>query len=243
MAARIVCFFPLSLLLLFVSAGMPLADAALITSFQGAFQTPTPAPGWSYVWNNGGAIGAAANYTPLLASPGGRYTSDGTDVFPAAAPAGFVGFSLSGVSLVPGGHPGLGTSEAGSGGIERYTIAVYTLASPETIAIQNGLLRNINPNSGGSTDGLNLKIYVNNNPVFSDVTAPGVGSQLTFAAQLGLLNAGDKIYVAIGGKNTAAFDSFILQYDITAVPEPGGALLFVFAALLIGIAAKRRSKC
>src|SRR4051812_46337432 len=94
----------------------PRASAALITSFKTAFQPTTPAAGWSYLWNKNGSIGTPANYVPLLATAAGNYTSDGTDTLPAATPARFIVFGQ--VDGAPGGHPGTGVNDAGSGGID-----------------------------------------------------------------------------------------------------------------------------
>src|SRR4051812_4576952 len=95
-------------LVLLVSCGIPQAHGALITSFATAFQPFTPEPGWGYLWNNAGPIGNPANYTPLLPTSGGRYSSDGTDNLPATPPGAFVDIGIHGDPPAPGGHPGLG---------------------------------------------------------------------------------------------------------------------------------------
>jgi hypothetical protein len=229
-------------LVLLGSCGVPQADGALITYFGSAFQPFTPAPGWSYLWNSAGPIGNPANYTPLLPTAGGRYSSDGTDNFPAPPPGAFVDIGLHGDQPVPGGHPGLGALQDGSGGIERYTIAVYTIASANSISVVNGLLRNVNPNLGGSSDGLNLEVFVDDSsiPVIIATTAPLFGSQVAFGGALGNLNAGDKIYVAIGSKDSDLRDGFALDYDIVSVPEPNDCSFIAVAAGLVMIAGIHR---
>jgi hypothetical protein len=227
---HLICFCPA--LFLFSMIGVSnRATAALITSFQDAFQLSMPAAGWSYLWNSGGEIGNPANYTALLPNSNGVYTSGGVDTFPAPNPAGVVNFDFVGGS--PGGHPGLGSAQAGSGGIERFAIAAYTLANSELVAIQNSLVVTTNPNSGGSTDGLNVKVFLNNSatPVVSTTTLPGVGSTATFNGPLGPLNAGDTIYVAIGSRDEDLFDSFQLHYDVVSVPEPHAAATIVIGLL------------
>jgi hypothetical protein len=209
----------LLVLLLSVRESSP-AHAAWITSFQDAFQLTTPAPGWSYLWNDAGPIGDPANYAPLIANTIGAYTTDGSDVVPSPAPAHFLAIRLA--AGAPGGHPGMGALQSGSGGIERYCIAAYTLPSSEKISILDGLVRNVNPNSNGSTDGVSVKIFLNNNPlpVVNTGTAAGFDSSAAFNVALGDLNAGDTIYVAVGSKDSDLFDGFQLRYDIVAVPEP-----------------------
>jgi hypothetical protein len=126
--------------------------------------------------------------------------------------------------------------DSGSGGIERYCISLYTLASPNKISLLNGFLRNINSNNDGSTDGLNLKVFVNDSPlpVLSSGTAAGFDQATTFNVPIGDLAAGDRIYVAIGSRDSDFFDGFNLRYDIVAIPEPSATLLVVigFATLI-----------
>jgi hypothetical protein len=227
----------ITLLILLSLGGIGNVRGALITSFQDALQPVSPAPGWAYLWNSAGPIGNPANYTPLLPSPvaANFYTSDGGIVRPAPPPGAFISIGLQGG--LPGGHPGMGASQAGSGGIERYCIAAYTLTSPDRIAIVNGWMRNPNPNSGGSTDGVALRIFVNNDPSprLISGTPPKFDSTTTFSIALGDLNAGDTIYVAMGPNNEDLFDSFQLRYDIVAVPEPGVVCSVAIAAGLVSI--------
>ena len=214
------------------------AKGQVITTFQDAFQLTTPAPGWSYLWNMNGPIGNPANYSALLPTPAGNYTSDGMAT-PRPSPAGYVSFRTA--DGVPGGHPGAGANQAGAGGIERYAIASYTLAEQSELWIVNGWLRNENPNQGGSTDGLNLKVFVNqeDSPRLSTTTAPGVDSFTTFSAYLGVLGSGSTVYVAVGSNLVDSFDAFQLRYGLSTVPEPG-SLSLIGMASAIGLAACRR---
>jgi hypothetical protein len=216
-------------LLLMFCAGVSPARCALITSFQDAFQLTTPAPGWAYLWNNNGPIGNPANYTPLLPNSSGTYTNGGVEMNPSPAPGNFISFGLP--AGVPGGHPAMGSQQTGSGGIERYCIALYTLPISADISIVDGWMRNSNPNSGGSTDGVSLKVFVNDEqiPRIMTGTARGYDSTVTFNADLGNLNAGDRIYLAMGSNQEDLFDSFQLRYSFVSVPEPCG-LAFTLVA-------------
>ena len=74
-------------------------------------------------------------------------------------------------------------------------------------------------------DGLQARIFVNDRDTGVDVLVPpGKGNSSPFDANLGLLNAGDTIYVAIGvGPGEIDFSSsFYLKYqiDLAPVPEP-----------------------
>lgn len=114
------------------------------------------------------------------------------------------------------------------------------------VSILDGFVRKINPNFSGSTDGLNLKVFLNENatPFLSTSTAAGFDKSATFNVALGNLNAGDKIYVAIGSKDTDLFDGFELRYDIVAVPEPPSMVLAMFGLLnLVALVIRRIRRC
>lgn len=227
------------LFLLVALGGGPLAWGEVVSTFHGALQFPSPAQGWSYLWNANGPIGVPANYLPLIATSGGNYTSDGSDVRPAPPPSNFLGIGLQ--LGEPGGHPGMGALQAGSGGIERYCIALYTVASPNQISLLNGLLRNINPNNGGSSDGLSLMVFLNDSPtpLLSSGTAAGFDQTASFNLSIGDVAAGDRIYVAIGSNDSDSFDGFNLRYDVVAVPEPAAATLLALSVVFV-VGVRRR---
>jgi hypothetical protein len=95
-------------------------------------------------------------------------------------------------------------------------------------------MRNANPNSGGSVDGVSIEIFVNDDPTpkFSSGTSHGFDSTLLFNVGLGNLSAGDTIYVAIGPKGSDLFDSIQLRYEIAVVPEPSTLSVVLVAASL-----------
>ncbi len=96
-------------LILFTCCGINCARGETITSFQGAFQFPTPAPGWSYSWNSGGPIGDPANYTPLMPNASGLYTVNGGAI-PGSPPSSFLLLGLQSGMLQ--GHPGEGAAQS-----------------------------------------------------------------------------------------------------------------------------------
>lgn len=228
-------------LIVFAFSVVSVVRGATITSFRDAFQPWTPAPGWSYLWNSSGPIGNPANYSALVPFSDALYTSDGSPTRPAPPPASFVSIGYHGT--FPGGHPGMGLTQSGSGGIERYCIAAYTLPNADTVAVLNGLIELVNPNFGGSSDGVNVEVFVNSDPTpkATALVPPGLGSTASFSAALGSLNAGDTIYVAVGSNNEDTRDGFQLQYDIASVPEPQS---IAFALIALGswtILRKKRS--
>jgi len=228
-----------------LSLNITKGNALVLTTFQDAMQPNTPASGWSYLWNNSGAVGNPANYTALLpGNPTHYYTVNGNGPFPSSGPGGYALFAKDPITNIAGGHPGRGINDSQSGGIERYVIAAYTLSTSGTISIDEGLLTNVDTSTGG----LDLGIYVNNNstPLFTTSTAGGLNSNASFSnINLGNLNVGDTIYVAIGARNIDFDDSFSLQYSIdattTTVPEPL-TILGSMTALGLGLTLKRKLK-
>lgn len=214
------------------------ARAAIFTSFQGAMQPGTPASGWSYLWNSNDLIGIPALYTPLLPTTheSAYYDEDGVDGLPTPGTDNFVFMGLVDTSApttggMPGGHPGSGPDQASSGGIARFAIAAYTLPTGGNISITNSLLMNADTvTQGGSVDGLDVQVFVNDNPTpfAASSTVAGALSSTTFDINLGTLSAGDIIYVGIGPRANDLADSFALEYDIdiSAVPEPSSLLIF-----------------
>ncbi len=241
MVARSYLLLYLPLACLAALDAVPRAEAALLTSFQSAYQGGGPAAGWSYLWNSAGPIGNPASYAVLLPTPSGRYTSDGTDNSPRPNPAPFLGFGTQGTQQLPGAHPGPSASQNTSGGIGRYAIALYTVPVSDSISLLNGHLQNVNPNSGGSVDGVSVDVFLNDSatPLFSAATPAGFGSETSFGGHLGTLVAGDRIYVAIGSKDNDLFDSVALAYDIVTVPEPASLVLLLIAA---GQVVRRRTR-
>lgn len=203
-------------------------------------QPTTPASGWAYLWNNGGAMGNPANYTALLPTSNTSYyyDADGVSGLPGAGvPAGFVYLGVLDPSRplpgVPGGHPGTGSQQAGAGGIERFAIAAYTLQSSGIVSLVSSHLTN----EDTSLDGVHLQVYVGNSvvPTIDMLSAPGLGSSVTFDGSLGLRNAGDTIYVGVGANGNDFFDTFRLQYsiDVTPVPEPGSLAVWSLVGFTI----------
>lgn len=212
--------------------------ADVLVNFQDAIQPTKPAPGWAFLWNQSGTIFNSSNlaplvYIPTLASGSVVYNEDGMLPMPRPLPAWDVLISNND-GKYGGGHPGRGIDDFGSGGIERFAIAAYTLSNGGTVNMTNVVLANTDT----SFDGLDLMILIRNSnssqlqTVFQGVTAAGLGSSLAFSTRLGWYNAGDTIYVAVGARSHDAFDSYALSFSIAqAVPEPGPMVLTLFGAL------------
>src|ERR1700690_2233709 len=103
--------------------------AAVVGDLQVDYSTPTPASGWSYLWNDNGAIGNPANYDALSYN-GGVYSPGGL-ALPTAAPGNFLFLGGAG-SLQPGAAEG-----QGGNAVERFVIAAFTLSGGGLATINN----------------------------------------------------------------------------------------------------------
>lgn len=194
----------------------PLPTTTTIADFVADFARPTPTTGWAYLWNNAGPIGNPANYTNLLISTTNAAT--GYIATPATYPATNAAewAQVSGNGYV---HPGTGTAQGASGGIQRYTIAAFTLPLSGAVSIINGSLRDDDLFVAPPNDGINLLIHVDSAAAAFTRTIPNQGSTTFGPIDLGNLAAGARIYVAVGshgpeGRNTSSGDSARLSFQI-----------------------------
>jgi hypothetical protein len=144
-----------------LAAVSPSTGAGVVADYQTDFAYPSPAAGWSYLWNANGAIGTASNYVPLVAdgaSPARYETQDQTpDAFPDAPPGSSL--SATATTLIPG----QGTAQ---NAIERYVIAAYTISAADIAANGNQLVLSEYSFAVSSTssDGITARIYKNDTP-------------------------------------------------------------------------------
>ncbi|MEM7657499.1 MAG: PA14 domain-containing protein [Bacteroidota bacterium] len=166
------------------------------------FQGTSPASGWSYLWNANGAIGTAANYTPMLWN-GSAYDSDGNPGVPDN------GTNLRWGNLTAsGGHPGPSVGQGQA--VNRYVIAAFTVSEAGTYEITNSNYTDANTNCG---DGNELRVYVNNS-LRQTVSFPNGGST-NFDLNLGNLIVGDVVYIAAGpGNNHDSCDGFTWDWTL-----------------------------
>jgi hypothetical protein len=231
------------------------AGADVVADYQTDFSYPTPASGWSYLWNANGAIGTAANYVPLLADGAAvsRYETQNQtpDQFPDDAP----GSSLSATptTLVPG----QGTNQSGNL-IERYVIAAYTFSAADIAA--NGEQLVLDDFSfavgAGSDGGVTATMYLND---FALISAQPLGPGLewhvglTGPLALGPVAPSDTFYVAIGADGLAPLPPFgpggsdvgdviTVDYALKLVPEPGSAAVLAVGATQLLLRRQRRRR-
>ena len=191
----------------------------VIADYRDDFQGPTAKPGWAYKWNSGGAIGTAANYGNLLWTAINQYDADGISGQPTAGPAQYVFLSATGV------HPGGGTAQGA--GVDRYAIAEYTIPTKGNYSLTDSSFIHTDP--GGAA--VDLRVYVNDT-LKNTLTIPQSGATTTFNQSLGILNVGDKVYVAVGPSGDHGNDGSAIDFTIRLNSTP--SLLSVDAASAIG---------
>ena len=199
--------------LLAVAASLSLAPAAgatTIADFAGDFQDVNPSTGWSYLWNAGGPLGNATYYASLQwnAAFGGVYAVDPV-VFPHAV-EGYAALS-DGYS-----HPGVPQP------FSKFVIGGYTVQPGEDGVLSiSGTVEMLDLNRlPDKSDGLNLVLMLGDN-ILTSLVVPVTGV-FHFSRDLGVVGAGETVFVAVGPGSTELYDAFQIDYDIdsTPVPEP-----------------------
>jgi len=183
------------------------AGAGVIADYRADFTGTTPATGWAYLWNSAGAIGTETNYTPLVwYAAGNHYNYDGLGGLPRVNPAAYANLNVN------GGHPGRGVGDGGGTytANDIYPIAGYTIQAGEEgpIYLTNAAVSGLSTGSNG----VDVRVYVNDTLINSFVQPSG--PSLGFDVPLGVLSAGDKVFVAVGPNVRDANDTFQLTYRL-----------------------------
>ena len=219
-------------------AGSVSAAPITVADYVDDFSSSAPSSGWTYLWNEFGAIGNSANYDSLIYNASqGWYTSTGNPV-PNPTPGAFViignGFA----------HPG-----SGFGPFDRYAIAAYTVNAAGTYSLTDSYAVRGDP-EGWKGDGAQILVNVNNGGfLLNTLVGSGGPSDITPVSldiSLGYLDIGDTIYVSIGPNGSEYFDSTNLDYTIKmepvppAIAEPGTFILFGLGLAGLGYARRRK---
>jgi VCBS repeat-containing protein len=179
----------------------------VIADYRDDFQAGTPSPGWRYLWNIEKNVGTSAAYVPLKYNASSAiYDADGLAGFPDPTPAEYV---LLGST---GGHPGPGPANGSYNNIDHYAIAAYTVPFSGAYNLTNAFVQGTDGASGGGR----AIVYVNDTSKLDFTYGPGAAQSLN--TNLGNLNAGDTIYVAIGPNGNHNNDGFALDFSVQYVP-------------------------
>jgi hypothetical protein len=179
--------------------------AATIAVYRRDYKTDAPAPGWQYLWNEGGEIGAASRYKPLVWNGEKNQYSGDTRQYPGGA-SGWA------ACRPQGGHPGTGTDQGSP--VDRFAIAAYTLQAGQggkKLAISGWICKPSQANTG-----LELRVYAGD--TLKDEVQVASGSTEQFVTALGTMNDGDTIYVGVGPQRADGNDSFEMDFTIYTIP-------------------------
>ena len=226
---------------LLAGVGEPQPPANVIADFSAEFPasslgsgqpfggSETPANGWNYLWNPTGILGTAADYESLVANTVNTFpAANGGGIFPMFTKLGDVAFNSTGQGIFRYGriaktsiHPGRWIT-----GKDYRTIIAYTIQPDEAgkIHIANSSLTRHRDQGNG----VDLDVFVNDTRVaalgkdgFKSLTASD------FNGSLGILSAGDTVYVTLGNNGDDGhggrdsyddFDACIIDFQLVREP-------------------------
>jgi hypothetical protein len=191
----------------------------VVASYRADFSADAPlSEGWEYLWNapsgwvanassgdlRSGFIGVPGEYVSLQ-DAGSVWTPDGDTAGTNNAPAGYLKLTEE------GGHPGQHATVSNLR--TRYAIAAFTVPSNGVYSIKNSYLTKTSLNG----DGVEVLVFPGvSSPVIRSEAKPA--STTNFNVQIGYLDAGQTVYVAVGAGNSASYDAFQMDYDIVHTP-------------------------
>lgn len=180
----------------YIASGTEVVTATYSDDFTG----PSPGSGWSYLWNENGAIGDSAGYSPLTWNTI-HYDSDG-----------LIGGSTNdefsyGLAAQWGLHPGRGISQSTTD--DRFAIVRHTISSGGSYRITGSSLAN----RGCVGQGVELQIRVND--VLISSTDHAGSDPASFDTALGNLAPGDTVDVAVGPDRSNVCDAVDLDFSLT----------------------------
>lgn len=172
-------------------------------AFVDRWQFPTPAPGWSYWWNENGPLGDPSGYTELQWS-GLVYDADGILGHPAQGQFPYGQVAAWSV------HPGRGASQGAP--VERHAIIRYEAPRKGGYRITASSVADRHCTSAG----VEVTVLVNNE-IHSSTSHVGTDPG-SFDQDLGNLAAGDHIEVAVGPEGSDVCDGTSLDFTVAFVP-------------------------
>jgi hypothetical protein len=226
-----------------------LTDWTPVAGFQSDFQPGAPATGWTYAWNPTGQLANSIAYAPLQWSDVAQlYNTTGTAQAPGSTSHNGDYLSL----WTSSGHPGhpnympiLGYTIQPEDGAGSYRLTESSIAKYDKI---------LSPYE----DGLEVLVYLNDTLLGSAKSVSTSGQIAHFDRELGELQVGDTVWVAVSSKNNLYYDTFT-NFDFTlrkfapgmdtamssfamlVVPEPSTSL-YLLAAMASCCLMRRRDR-
>ena len=218
-------------------AGTAGATMVVVADYRDDFEADAPlTPGWQYLWNapdnfpnqvdnTTGLIGDPSGYIPLL-DAGSNWTGDGDTDGSDPGPDGYIRLHAT------GGHPGRPLE-----GVDRFSIAAFTVPFDGLYEITDSFLTRASSAGNGNV----ILVHVNADaPLLNKVVGPTETDDFDLA--LGMLNAGDTIYTAVGTHMSSSNDSFAWDFSVELVPEPATMLLLCPAVAMLVRRLRRRRR-
>lgn len=141
-----------------------------------------------------------------------------------------------------GGLTGTGDEDGQGEGVPRLpraTIWAFTVSQSGVFEIQNLSFQF----QGSSVDGASLNVFLSSGTtdLFGQNIAAGASSLNVSSINLGFLNEGDTIFVAVGPNGNNYGDNYFINYDIVAVPEPS-AMGLALGGILVNLVMIRKKR-
>ncbi len=217
--------------------------AAVIADLDADFAEPVFPTGWRYQWNANGAFdplnltdlvhGTSPFYSPFLIGQ------------PGTAPAGWLSVwrysPVGGIAL----HPGAGATQPYNLGFERFAAVSYEVQPGEAGPAEVAGLQLYQYELGDNrSDGVSVQLFKIQSGIASSVYyQSGILTTTPFtvpSVDLGYLNIGDRVVLAIGAGPADYFDSTRVLFQVQTVPEPSSVALLC-AGILSLVALRRRN--
>ena len=192
-------------------------EGEVVANYRRDFQPSQPNQeiqrlGLRYLWNASGPLGNPQHYEPLTWNGDVRYGPTGAGQFPAGDPA----FSLH--LRAYGGHPGRDASGSQVHDFGHGPVVAFSVPADGQYAIIDSWLSRFDTRAQDEVDsdnefGLDVLVHVNDQAPLLQETSYG-GGKFTFDTELGQLQKGDTIYIAIGPNQSSRYDTFHWNFSI-----------------------------
>ncbi len=205
--------------LLVISLAFIPANAEVVANYRSDFKATTPKAGWTYSWNHP-AYWMNAHQSPWhttnslhgkfpgynnLVWTGSNYTPDGDTNYNNNTPAGHLRLGST------GGHPGVGGESITtvSGAQDRHAIASFAVPAAGFYKLSNAWIRRSNSGGNGNT----IEVMGPHGGTLLQGLVEGTATY-DFGCYLGWMNAGQRLYVAVGPNGNSGWDGFEWDFSV-----------------------------
>ena len=184
---------------------------------KGVSNRPRSSGQWQYLVNSWAPIGGAEGYSELI------WDSRREVYDPNGDQDWLAGSRLHAANLSHrGGHPGSGKDQT-KNDQDHYVIAAYDVPRDGVYRIESGWLVRFESREDIANQAVDLVVHINEDPPIYRETCSRDGL-LRFGGTLGLLNQGDRIYVAVGPHGVDHNDRFEWDFAIVRMLDRTGSI-------------------